>query len=126
MLRKKEKLDSNVSSLNILRIDCRRESARDAIESLRQRLSPQGNVVSPAGRQRTIDVFGEALSPQQVVQRICDDVRRKGMPALLDYCERIDRAKLTADSLRVPQQDLLAAHNSASDDFSENDSPHSR
>ncbi len=106
-----------MSSLDILRIDSRQRDARQAIELLRQRLSPQGNVVSPAGRQRTIDVFGQALSPQQVVERICNDVRQLGMPALLDYSSRIDQAELTAGTLRVPQQDLLAAHRSAPDEF---------
>ena len=58
---------------------------------LRQRLSPQGNIVSKAGKQRTIDVFGEALTPVQVVERICRDVERDGLEAVLDYSARIDR-----------------------------------
>ena len=51
---------------------------------LRERLSPRGNIVSEAGRRRTIEVFGEPLSPQQVVERICEDVRSKGLAALAD------------------------------------------
>ena len=44
--------------LNIRRIDSRREDIRAAMAELRGRLSPQGNIVSEAGRRRTIEVFG--------------------------------------------------------------------
>ena len=47
--------------------------------------SSGGDVVSEAGRQRTIALFGEALTPQQVVERICGDVRRGGLSVVLDY-----------------------------------------
>ena len=98
------------ASLNMLRIDTRSDQWRAAISSLRERLSPQGNVVSEAGRKRTIEVFGEPLSPQQVVERICGDVRQRGLPAVLDYSARIDKAELTAETIRVPQEELAAAH----------------
>ena len=49
--------------LSIRRIDSRREDIRAAMAELRRRLSPEGDVVSEAGRQRTIEVFGEPLSP---------------------------------------------------------------
>ena len=64
-------------SLQLLRIDTRQANVRQILADLRHRLSPQGNVVSEAGRQRTIEVFGELLSPQQVVERICTDVANK-------------------------------------------------
>ena len=67
-------------ALNILHIDARRDDARAAVAELRRRLSPEGNVVSEAGRRRTLEVFGEALSPAQVVARICRDVKEKGWP----------------------------------------------
>ena len=108
---------SNVAAaeapLNIRRIDSRREDIRAAMAELRARLSPQGNVVSPAGRQRTIEVFGEPLSPAQVVERICRDVAEKGVTAVLDYSARIDKAPLTAETLRVPQAELAQAHAAA-------------
>ena len=43
------------------------EHIRAAMAELRRRLSPEGNVVSEAGRRRTVEVFGEPLSPAQVV-----------------------------------------------------------
>ena len=103
----------NATNLNIRRIDSRREDIRAAMAELRARLSPQGNVVSEAGRRRTIEVFGEPLSPQQVVERICRDVREKGLAAVLDYSARIDKAQLTADTLRVPAAELAQAHAAA-------------
>ena len=96
--------------LSIRRIDSRREDIRAAMNELRQRLSPEGNVVSEAGRRRTVEVFGEPLSPVEVVQRICHDVKTVGLPALLDYSARIDHATLTAETIRVSQQELEEAH----------------
>lgn len=97
-------------SLNILRIDYRRDDVQAALDELRERLSPRGDIVSEAGKQRTIAVFGEPLTPQQVVERICHDVRQKGLEAVLDYTRRIDGAELTAGTIRVPAEELAAAH----------------
>ncbi len=103
--------------MNLQRIDYRRDDVAAAVRIIRQRLSVRGDVVSEAGRQRTIDVFGEPLLPRQVVQRICGDVRQQGIDAVLDYSARIDRAELTADSLRVPAGDLEQAHAEAETEF---------
>ena len=101
------------TNLNIRRIDSRREDIRTAMAELRTRLSPQGNVVSEAGRRRTMEVFGEPLSPQQVVERICRDVQEKGVAAVLDYSARIDKVQLTVETLRVPAAELAKAHAAA-------------
>ena len=103
----------STTNLNIRRIDSRQEDIHAAMAELRAKLSPGGNVVSEAGRQRTIEVFGEPLLPPQVVERICDDVRDRGVVAALDYSARIDKAQLTAESLRVPEAELAQAHASA-------------
>ncbi len=102
-----------VSLMNIGRIDCASEDAREAIRELRQRLSPQGNVVSPEGRARTIAAFGEPLTPEQVVTRICDDVRDRGLEAVLDYTQRLDRVTLEPSQVRVTLDELRDAHASA-------------
>jgi histidinol dehydrogenase len=99
-----------ISSPNIRRIDTRQENVRGAVSALRERLSPRGDVVSEAGRRRTIEVFGEPLSPQQVVERICHDVRERGLAAVLDYSRRIDKAELTSETIRVPADDLQRSH----------------
>jgi len=92
------------------RIDLAAADGRARLEALRGKLVSQGDVVSPAGRQRTIDVFGEPLSPRQVVERICADVRTQGIDALLDYTRRIDGAAVTRETLFVPPASLAAAH----------------
>jgi histidinol dehydrogenase len=76
-------------------------------------LSPRGDVVSESGRQRTIDVFGKPLTPREVVQRICGDVRSSGVSAVVDYSLRIDKVHITADTLRVPVDELAEARRSA-------------
>src|SRR5262249_18589968 len=105
------------ASLELLLIDTRDANVRDLIADLRRRLSPSGNVVSEAGRRRTIEVFGEPLSPAQVVERICSDVRSKGLAAVLDYLARIDKAQLGADTIRVPATELAHAHRAVEPEF---------
>lgn len=103
--------------LNITRVDAARDDLPSALARIRDRLSPRGNIVSEAGRRRTIEVFGEPLTPQQVVERICTDVRERGMPALLEYSTKLDGAQLDAKSLRVPAEELERAHASADAGF---------
>lgn len=105
--------------IQLARIDTRTPQAAAQLAALREKLSPQGNVVSEAGRQRTIAVFGEPLSPQQVVERICQEVRERGLDAVLEYGEKLDRASLTAETLRVPAAELAAAHAAAEPAFLE-------
>src|SRR5688572_25194694 len=105
------------SDLDIRRIDTRDDNVREALAELRERLSPRGDVVSEAGRRRTIEVFGEPLSPQQVVEWICTDVRRRGLAAVLEYSKRIDKAELNAETIRVPAAELQRAHAAADSRF---------
>ncbi|MEX0866486.1 MAG: histidinol dehydrogenase [Pirellulales bacterium] len=98
-------------------IDGRDGRALPELDALRLKLSPRGDVVSEAGRRKTIEVFGAPLSPQQVVERICNDVRQQGVAAVLDYSARLDGKKLTAAALRVPPEELAAAHADAEPDF---------
>lgn len=99
------------------RIDLSNPSGREQLETLRRMLASQGDMVSPAGRQRTIDVFGSALTPRQVVERICTDVRTKGIDAVLDYSRRIDGGSPTRDELFVLPQALAKAHAEADGEF---------
>ena len=105
------------NSLEIQRIDTSQQNIRLELAKLRERLSPRGNIVSEAGRKKTIEVFGEPLSPQDVVTRICEDVRTTGMESLLAYCKSLDGADLDADSLRVSPAELSEAHANADPDF---------
>ncbi len=99
--------------LNICRIDCASDDAFEAIGKLRRQLSPRGNVVSPQGRARTIAAFGEPLSPQQVVERICAEVQVRGLEAVLDYTARLDGVTLDRGSVRVSAEELASAFRGA-------------
>jgi histidinol dehydrogenase len=101
------------TALNIPRIDCRRDDAREALAALRRSLSPRGDVVSPQGRARTIRAFGEALTPQQVVDRICAEVQCRGMEAVLEYTLSLDSVALSPCSVRVPRDELTEAFRKA-------------
>jgi histidinol dehydrogenase len=87
------------------------------LAELRQRLSPQGNIVSEAGRRRTIEVFGEPLTPQQVIERIVSEVRAGGLAALLNYTKKLDKAELTPATIRVSAAEMRAAHAQADPAF---------
>lgn len=97
-------------NLTIPTIDCSVQDPLVSLAELRRKLSPQGDVVSEAGRQRTIALFGEALAPRQVVQRICSDVRDRGLTAVLEYTKKLDGKTLTAETIRVTPEELSAAH----------------
>jgi histidinol dehydrogenase len=107
----------SVPPLDIRRIDSRRADARAELAALRDRLSPRGQVVSEAGRRRTLEVFGRELTPSEVVDRICEDVRRAGLSAVLDYSARIDKADTTPATLRVRHEELADAHAKAEPQF---------
>ncbi len=104
-------------NLNITRIDTRKDDVHEALDALRERLSPRGEVVSEAGRRLTVEVFGEPLRPSQVVERICRDVRDRGVNALLELSRKLDRADLTAETIRVSADELAEAHAAADRGF---------
>lgn len=52
-------------------------------------------------------IFGEALTPEQAVRRILQDVRQRGDEAVHTWAEKLD--SLPPDGLRVPEQQLQLA-----------------
>lgn len=100
-------------ALNIAWFDSSRDDISAKMAQLRKQLSPRGDVVSEAGKKKTMEIFGEALTPQQVVAKICRDVDEKGLEAVLDYSKRIDGADLKPEDLRVPVEELERAHREA-------------
>ena len=107
---------SQKNELKISRIDARQGGFESDLNRLREQLSPSGNVVSPKGRELTLRVFGEALSPGAVVERICSAVKTDGLAALLNYSRQLDGADL-GGQLRLPEEQLRAAHAAASTEF---------
>jgi histidinol dehydrogenase len=106
-------------ALTIQQIDTRKPGSGAAIAALRAKLAPSGDVVSEAGRRKTIEVFGRPLSPTEVVERICADVRAKGLESVLRYTSQLDGATLSAATLRVPADDLAKAHAASTPEFLE-------
>lgn len=82
-----------------------------------QRLSPEGSVVSQRSRELTIKLFGTVMTPQQVVERICQDVRSQGLQAVLHYLRALDNPEADAQSIRIPQERIMQAHRCASSEF---------
>jgi histidinol dehydrogenase len=107
----------NLQTLRIERLDANAASFASDIAALRKKLSPDGSVVSERGKQLTLSVFGEALSPQAVVERICNDVKTQGTAAVIRYAQALDNPEMTAESLRVPEQQLRESHAKASPEF---------
>ena len=65
------------TTLNICRIDCASDDAREAIRELRRQLSPEGNVVSPQGRgphDRGVRRAADAAAGRRA------DLRRRAVP----------------------------------------------
>src|SRR5262245_12852838 len=108
-----------MADLNLRRIDCAQRNAVEQFDRLRDQLSFQGNVVSKRGRRLTEKVFGEALPPVRVVERICADVRAQGLAAVLHYTEQLDGVNLNTDTLRVRAAELHQAHKETDADFLE-------
>jgi histidinol dehydrogenase len=103
--------------VNMRCIRCADPQAARQLAELRQQLDLQGDLVSPRGQQLTKAVFGEALSPARVVERICADVRARGLDAVLHFTEQFDGIRLPRADLRVGEDDLARAHAAAEPAF---------
>jgi histidinol dehydrogenase len=106
-----------MAKLKIRRIRHDDARAAELLAQLQSGSSLQADVVSPRGRQLTEKVFGEPLPPTRVVERICNEVRQRGLSAVLHYTEQLDKKKLTAQTIRVAAKELAEAHAKAEPDF---------
>jgi histidinol dehydrogenase len=104
-------------TLNVRRINHGSPNVAEEVKALREQLSLRAEVVSPRGRQLTEKVFGEALTPAEVVERICGDVRAKGLEAVVHYTEKLDNVRVEAKQLRVADKELTQAHKAADPEF---------
>lgn len=107
------------SSVQLRRVDLRSPSGMEQLEAVRRQMSPRGEVLSQAARQKTIQLFGAPLSPWESVQRICEDVRQRGFEALAHYARVLDGEPLTPDRLRVDPQAMEQAHRQCDPQFLE-------
>ncbi len=102
-----------MKQLRMRRINLKDQAGQKELETLMSALGNQGNVVSTKGKELTQMVFGEPLSPLQVVERICNDVRVKGLEAVLHYTKKFDRVDLSLDTIRISTDELREAHTKA-------------
>ncbi|QEL14200.1 histidinol dehydrogenase [Limnoglobus roseus] len=108
-----------MGSLKIRRIDLTANNASTQLAKLRDQFRPESEVVSAQAKKLTQAVFGQHLTPVQAVERICNDVRSKGLPAVFQYTESFDKVKLKPDAFRVKKEEMAAAHAAAAPEFLE-------
>ena len=104
-------------SLKLRRIDLSTSNAAAQLDKLRDQFRYDSEIVSPAAKKLTQTVFGEPLTPMRAVEKICNDVRDKGLPAVLHYTEVFDKVKMKPDMVRVKPSELAEAHASVSKEF---------
>jgi histidinol dehydrogenase len=78
-----------------------------------------GAAFSGNGKEKDLarKLFGEAMSPLHMVERICADVQKDGVAAVLKYAFQFDKVKMTPDAVRVTPEKLAAAHKAADSEF---------
>ena len=64
-----------------------------------------------AGRPLTKKVFGRELTPEQAVDRIVEDVRKKGDSALFSYTRKLDGFVANPKNIRVTKSEIQQALN---------------
>jgi len=83
----------------------------DQLERITGRMAEQERRQPESARRKTVEVFGEPLSPSEAVRKVVEDVRNSGDAALSDYALRLDGYEVAADALRVPPEEIDAAPN---------------
>jgi len=80
----------------------------EAARSTVLKRQPLGFEAPPGVRERIASIFGEELTLQQAVERILEEVRTKGDPALFEYTAKLDGVELSR--LEVTEEERQAAH----------------
>ncbi|OWK47120.1 histidinol dehydrogenase [Fimbriiglobus ruber] len=106
-----------MASLKVRRIDLTANNAAQQLAKLRDQFRIDAEVTTPQSKKLTQAVFGEALAPAKAVERICTDVRDKGLEAVLHYTELFDKVKLKPDAIRVKESELAEAHAAAEPEY---------
>lgn len=81
---------------------------KEAQETVLRRRPLEEAVAPPQVRERIREVFGEDLSPAQVVERIVGDVRARGDAALREWTLKLDGVEL--DGFEVGQAEVRRAY----------------
>jgi len=91
--------------------------ATEALGGLTRRLEVSERESSARSAALTRKVFGQALSPAEVVRRIVEEVRRRGDEAVAEYTLKLDGAILTPDLFRVAPEKTAKAASDADEEF---------
>jgi histidinol dehydrogenase len=81
--------------------------ANTARKTLLKRQPMDDMAVPPSVQERITQMFGEPLTPDQVVGRILRDVRERGDAALIEWTERLDQRK--SSNFTATEDELQAA-----------------
>ncbi|MFO0805671.1 MAG: histidinol dehydrogenase [Gemmataceae bacterium] len=106
-------------SLKLRRIDLSASNAANQIRRLREQFQTDAYTVSAANKKLYTAAFGANLTPAAAVQRICEDVKSKGLSAVVRYTELFDKVKLKPEQFKVKPEELAEAHGQVGDDFLE-------
>jgi histidinol dehydrogenase len=82
-------------------VSCDNTSLPAEVEELRKKLSVTEGIVSSKSSALTERVFGEPLTPSQVVDRIISDVRLKGDDGVRHYAKELDGALFSDGNYEV-------------------------
>ncbi len=86
-------------------VDARKMNAEEIAALLKKKAFDETEL-SPGVQAACDKMWGEHLTAAQIVDRIVDYVRRVGDEALLYFTNTIDRAGLTAETLRVTEREF--------------------
>ena len=87
------------------------------IESLKQRMSIFSDTVTEGMEAKTKEVFGEPLSPAEIVKRVIKDVKEKGDEALEYYSEQLEGVTLPAKDFKIKESEIEDAYKKVSPEF---------
>jgi histidinol dehydrogenase len=106
-----------MASFKVRRIDMTEPAGKNQLAKYKAMVAPEGDIITPQGKKLSQSVFKAVLTPLEAVERICKDVREKGLAAVAHYTEAFDKVKLKTDVLKVKPQELADAHATASTEY---------
>jgi len=91
--------------------------AKEKILKIKRRLAVSSGVRSAASRKKSVEVFGRALSPADIVKRIVQDIKSKGDKALFYYTRKLDGANLNSRTIKATTSEIESARKKLSKRF---------
>ncbi len=93
-------------------------SLEEAQSGILKRKNIMKTSLPPHVNKRIIEIFGQSLSPQEVVLRIIKDVKMKNDAALIEWTKKLDNVDIT-DAIEVNFDQMEQALNSIDQDIKE-------